>query len=202
MSEETPEPGAADTAPSETATGSESDRSEPSAAKRATLEVPKWAAFALAGLLLLGVGFAIGWIAAPGGGGHDRGEFPAGQRLPVPGALPQFPGPQSGSPRRVLLGIATQDATGTAGAQIVNVATGSPADQAGLKAGDVITAVDGTPVTSSAQLAQRIRAHQPGDQVTITYTRNGASAQVPVKLSAPNLNPAGQTPAPTNSPSA
>ena len=197
MSEETPESGAADTAPSDTVT-------EPSAAKRATIEVPKWAAVVLAGLVLLGVGFAIGWVAAPGGGGRDRGEFPAGQRFPVPGGrvLPQFPGPQSGSPRRILLGIATQDATGTAGAQVVTVATGAPADQAGLKVGDVITAVDGTPVTSSTQLAQRIRAHQPGDQVTLTYTRNGASAQVQVKLSALNLNPAGPTPAPSNSPSA
>ena len=201
MSEETPESGAADTAPSETVAGT---GSEPSATKRATFEVPKWAALVLAGVLLLGVGFAIGWVAAPGGGGHERGEFPAGQRLPGPGGqrLPQLPGPQSGSPRRVLLGLATQDATGTTGAQVVRVATGGPADQAGLKAGDVITAVNGTPVTTSAQLAQLIGAHQAGDQVTITYTRGGASAQVQVKLSALNVNPAGPTPAPSNSPSA
>jgi putative serine protease PepD len=193
MSDETTESGAADTAPGES-----------SAARRLTFEVPKWAALAVAALLLLGVGFAIGWVAAPGGGGHDRGEFPAGQRSPIPNGrgLPRFPGPQSGSARRVLLGIRTQDATGTAGAQVVTVIPGSPADQAGLKAGDVITAADGTTVTSSAQLAQLIRAHQPGDQVTLTYTRNGASAQASVKLSALNLNPGGQTPAPTNSPSA
>jgi membrane-associated protease RseP (regulator of RpoE activity) len=201
MSDETAESDAADTAPSETVAGS---GSETPAAKRTTFEVPKWAALVVAGVLLLGVGFAIGWVAAPGGGGHERGEVPAGQRFPGPGRqqLPQFPGPQTGSPRRVLLGIVTQDATGTTGAQIARVATGGPADQAGLKAGDVITAVDGTPVTSSAQLAQRIGAHQPGDQVTITYTRGGASAQVQVKLSALNVNPAAPTPAPSNSPSA
>jgi putative serine protease PepD len=65
---------------------------------------------------------------------------------------------------------------------IASVQTGSPADQAGLKVGDVITAVDGNSVTDPSQLSQDISSHQPGDQVTITYTRSGASAQVQVKL--------------------
>jgi membrane-associated protease RseP (regulator of RpoE activity) len=188
MSEETPEKsGAADTSPGTepTPATSEVDSSKPSATKRAAFEVPKWAAVALAGLLLLGVGFAIGWVAAPGGGHDHRGEFPERRSLPAPGGrrLPQLPGPGTGSPSGVFLGVATQDATGaTPGAQIATVATGSPADQAGLKAGDIVTAVDGSPVTSAAQLAQQIRAHQAGDQVTITYTRSGASAQAQVKL--------------------
>jgi membrane-associated protease RseP (regulator of RpoE activity) len=187
MSEQTPEePGAANTDPgAEPAPSASEADSKPSAAKRAAFTVPKWAALALAGLLLLGVGFAIGWVAAPGGGDHHRGEFPEGQRLPAPGgrAVPRFPGPGTGSPSGVFLGVSAQDATGTAsGAQLATVATGSPADQAGLKAGDVVTAVGGSPVTSAAQLAERIRAHQPGDQVTITYTRTGTAAQVQVKL--------------------
>jgi membrane-associated protease RseP (regulator of RpoE activity) len=187
MSEETPEkPGAADTSPGTEPTPAASDAggAKPSVTKRAAFEVPKWAALALAGLLLLGVGFAIGWVAAPGGGHHHRGEFPTGRGLPAPGGRrSQLPGPGTASPTGVFLGVATQDATGTTpGAQIATVATGSPADQAGLKAGDLVTAVDGSPVTSAAQLAQQIRAHQSGDQVTITYTRNGASAQAPVKL--------------------
>jgi putative serine protease PepD len=62
------------------------------------------------------------------------------------------------------------------------VQSGSPADQAGLKAGDVITAVDGNAVASPAQLRQQIVAHQPGDHVTITYTRADASAQASVTL--------------------
>lgn len=206
MSDETAdEPGAADTAP--TPAASEPGHTDASPAKRATFEVPKWAALVVAGLLLLGVGFAIGWISAPGGGQHHR-EFPDGQGLPLPGGRtrPQFPGPQSGgtqapTPRRVILGIATQDATGTTGAQVINVVTGTPADQAGLKTGDVITAVDSTPVTSAAQLAQAIRAHQPGDQVTLTITRNGASSQVTVKLTGPSSVVPGQPSAPP-SPSA
>jgi membrane-associated protease RseP (regulator of RpoE activity) len=198
MSEETPgEPGAADTEPVTTA--GEGADSTPSGAKRTTVEVPKWAALVLAALVLLGVGFAIGWVAAPGGGHHHRGEFPEGGRLPGgpgSGGLPGGSGGSGGSSGRTLplparpstpstgvfLGVATQDATGSSGAQVVNVVGGSPADQAGLKAGDIVTAVDGSPVTSAAQLATQIRAHQSGDQVTLTYTRNGASAQAQVKL--------------------
>lgn len=182
MSDETPaEPDAADTAPG----GHPATETEGTPTSRASFEVPRWAALALAGLVLLGVGFAIGWIAAPGGGGeHHHREFPAGRHLPgSDGRLfPQRPGAGPGATSAVFLGVATQDASGNAGAQITTVASGSPADQAGLKAGDVVTAVDGQPVMSTAQLAQGIRTHQPGDQVAITYTRSGASAQATVKL--------------------
>jgi putative serine protease PepD len=151
-----------------------------------SLQVPKWAALVVAALVLLGGGFAIGWVAAPGGGDHQRGELPEGLRLPAGPdgrALPRLPVPAPGPVTGVFLGVATRDATGSpSGAQVVNVVTGSPADQAGLKAGDVVTAVDGSAVADAAQLAQRIRTHQPGDQVTITYTRGGSSAQVQVKL--------------------
>jgi membrane-associated protease RseP (regulator of RpoE activity) len=199
MSEETPtEPGAAAAEPRSAST--EGEGSKPSGAKATAFEVPRWAAVAGAALVLLGVGFAIGWVAAPGGGEHHRFEFSEGRGLPggrgpgggvLPGGpngrtLPQVPVPGPGSVSGVFLGVRTQDATGSpSGAQVLTVVSGSPAEQAGLKAGDVITAVDGSPVTTAAQLAERIRAHQPGDQVTLTYTRSGISAQAPVKLGTP-----------------
>ena len=68
------------------------------------------------------------------------------------------------------------------GVVIGTVQTGSPAADAGLKAGDVITAVDGTSVNSAAALSTAIRSHQPGDSVKITYTRGGTSADVQVRL--------------------
>jgi len=199
MSDESPtEPGAAAT---ESGSATEGEGSKPSGLKATAFEVPRWAAVAVAALVLLGVGFAIGWVAAPGGGGHHRFEFSEGRGLPgglrgpgggvLPGGpdgrnLPQLPVPGPGSVSGVFLGVRTQDATGSpSGAQVLMVVSGSPADQAGLKSGDVITAVDGSPVTSAAQLAQQIRAHQPGDQVTLTYARGGSSAQAQVKLGAP-----------------
>ena len=63
-----------------------------------------------------------------------------------------------------------------------DVADGSPAEQAGLEAGDVITAVDGDAVRDAAQLVQRIRAKDSGDEVTITYSRDGESETVDVTL--------------------
>jgi S1-C subfamily serine protease len=62
------------------------------------------------------------------------------------------------------------------------VAGGSPADDAGLAAGDVVTAIDGTPVESSADLVTAVSEKQPGDTVTLTVTRDGATRTVEVEL--------------------
>jgi putative serine protease PepD len=81
----------------------------------------------------------------------------------------------------VFLGVSVQDSTSPQGAQVVSVVPGSPADAAGIKAGDVITAADGT-VTSASQLATRVQAHNSGDQISVTYNRSGSSTTVQVKL--------------------
>jgi putative serine protease PepD len=69
------------------------------------------------------------------------------------------------------LGVSLQDAT--SGAGVAQVVPGSPADDAGLQAGDVITKVDGTAVSSPAEAVTAVRSHKVGDTVTITWTRNG-----------------------------
>ncbi|MEO6879476.1 MAG: trypsin-like peptidase domain-containing protein, partial [Mycobacteriaceae bacterium] len=59
----------------------------------------------------------------------------------------------------------------------------SPAAQAGLVAGDTITAVDGTAIADTATLHDAITAHQPGDSVTLTWTdAAGASHTATVSL--------------------
>lgn len=55
------------------------------------------------------------------------------------------------------------------GALVIGVVPNGPADDAGIAAGDTLTAIDGVQVTSSSELGDRIRAHEPGDDVTITY---------------------------------
>jgi S1-C subfamily serine protease len=148
--------------------------------------VPKWVVAALVGVVAVGIifgsAFAIGRATASGGDEHGRIERGFEGR---PGRGngsqngPQLPQPTSG----VFLGVATQPATGgQQGAQVANVANGSPAAGAGLQAGDVITAVDGTAVSNAADLAQKVRSHQPGDQVTITYSRGGNSTDTQVQL--------------------
>ena len=51
---------------------------------------------------------------------------------------------------------------------VVDVAPGSPAEDAGLTHGDVIVAVDDTKITSPQGLVETIQGHQPGDEVTLT----------------------------------
>ena len=70
---------------------------------------------------------------------------------------------------------ASRDASTGSGAQVTTVVSGSPADKAGLKAGDVITAIDGNAITTADDLTAQVGAHQPSDVVTVTVTRNGSS---------------------------
>ena len=76
------------------------------------------------------------------------------------------------------LGVRSQPVSvdGTPGAQIIDVESGSPADDAGLEAGDVVTAIDGEPVVGSGEMAAEIRSHQPADivQLTVVARRRGA----------------------------
>jgi serine protease Do len=69
-----------------------------------------------------------------------------------------------------------------AGALIVYVSSGSPADEAGLRAGDVITKMDGEDISSSGELSLAITSHQIGDQVEIVYYRGDAQHTVTATL--------------------
>jgi putative serine protease PepD len=62
------------------------------------------------------------------------------------------------------------------------VAPGGPAEQAGLRADDVITSIDGQQATSNIQLQELTLTKKPGDTVVITYSRNGSSAKATVTL--------------------
>jgi putative serine protease PepD len=86
-----------------------------------------------------------------------------------------------GKVQHAYLGIRVADAS-TSGAQITTVVSGSPADKAGLKAGDVITAIDGNAITNADDLTAQVGAHQPSDSITVTVTRNGSSKDIKVTL--------------------
>ncbi|MFB9956543.1 S1C family serine protease [Cellulomonas denverensis] len=66
--------------------------------------------------------------------------------------------------------------TGT-GAVIGGVIDGTPAAEAGLAAGDTITAVDGTAVSSGDDLSAALAEYAPGDQVTLTWTTAAGQSQ-------------------------
>ncbi|MBE0697966.1 MAG: PDZ domain-containing protein [Anaerolineaceae bacterium] len=72
------------------------------------------------------------------------------------------------------------------GALIREVVPGSPAEQAGLKTGQMIQAVDGTRLDSANTLPDIIAAHKPGDTITLTIfdpgVRNNQTRDIKVKL--------------------
>lgn len=70
----------------------------------------------------------------------------------------------------------------TFGALLTEVMPGTAADQAGLRAGDVIVAVDDERVTLAQDLAEIIRKYKPGDEIRITYRRDGQEKTVRVTL--------------------
>jgi S1-C subfamily serine protease len=84
------------------------------------------------------------------------------------------------------LGVSVADAN--PGALIEAVQQGSPADGAGLRAGDVITSIDGKAVADGSALQQVIRGQKSGTTVTLSVTRNGATSTVKVKLGTTQLS--------------
>jgi S1-C subfamily serine protease len=59
---------------------------------------------------------------------------------------------------------------------------GGPAADAGVQQGDVVTAVDGEPVESGADLRAAIEAHEPGDTIELRIQRDGDTVTETVEL--------------------
>jgi Do/DeqQ family serine protease len=59
------------------------------------------------------------------------------------------------------------------GLVITDVSTGSAALEAGLKKGDIIKSLNGSPVTVPSELQEMVTRYKPGDKVTLVYSRNG-----------------------------
>jgi S1-C subfamily serine protease len=80
------------------------------------------------------------------------------------------------------LGVGVADSPTGDGALVQEVASGSPADDGGLRPGDVVTAIDGDAVSSADDLVAAVRGHEPGDKVTVTFERDGAERTATVTL--------------------
>ena len=68
------------------------------------------------------------------------------------------------------------------GAIVQRVVSGAPADKAGLEAGDIIVAIDGTAVGSMDKVVLEIRRREVGDTVTVEYYRGGEKNQATAVL--------------------
>ncbi|MEZ0165692.1 S1C family serine protease [Kineococcus sp. LSe6-4] len=98
----------------------------------------------------------------------------------------------TGSAQHAWLGVSMSEQSATAtvgdvsrqGAQVADVTGGSPAEQAGLRAGDIITAVDGTSIDGYESLTATIRGKAVGSAVKITVVRDGAEQTLSATLTA------------------
>ncbi|MFO1071561.1 MAG: Do family serine endopeptidase [Geminicoccaceae bacterium] len=135
---------------------------------------------------LIGINTAI---LAPGGGNVGIGfAVPSNMARTVMDQLLRF-----GEVRRGRIGVVIQDVTPTLaesmglatqqGALIAEVERGSAAARAGLKPGDVVLAVDGEPVRSSADLRNRIGLVEADRSVALDILRDGKRSRLTVKIS-------------------
>jgi putative serine protease PepD len=68
------------------------------------------------------------------------------------------------------------------GALVTDVQSGSAAANAGLQVGDVITNFDNFDIYNPDELLQRLVVHKPGDQVQVTFIRNGQQSNVQLTI--------------------
>lgn len=71
---------------------------------------------------------------------------------------------------------------GRRGCRVRVVGPGTPADRAGLKPGDVVTAVDGETITGPLELLQAVRKHDPEETIELAVDRGGKQRNLNVKL--------------------
>ncbi|HEX8501296.1 MAG TPA: DegQ family serine endoprotease [Pyrinomonadaceae bacterium] len=127
-------------------------------------------------------------IFSPTGGNIGIGfAIPANMAKDVMGQLTK-----TGRVRRGMLGVTIQPVTSdlaaslglqqVRGAIVSAVQAGGPADRAGVRRGDVITAFNGAPVTDSNSLRNAVARTQPGSQATLTISRDNREQQLRLTL--------------------
>ena len=97
-----------------------------------------------------------------------------------------------GEVKRAILGVRIQDITADLAAEkgikeiegvfIPDVVDGGAADKAGIKAEDIILAIDGEKVNKASELQEKISQYHPGDDVTVSIRRDGDEIEKTVKL--------------------
>ncbi|MDX6349295.1 MAG: putative serine protease PepD [Streptomyces sp.] len=140
-----------------------------------------------AGGLVIGINSAIRSADSgsdPFGGSSQGGSIGLGFSIPINQAkLVAEELISTGKATHPVIGVSVNMQYGGDGAQVSEEVTkGGPGDRAGIRKGDVITAIDGKRVHSGAELIVRIRSHRPGDHLTLTLTRDGEQQTVGLTL--------------------
>jgi len=138
---------------------------------------------------LIGINSSIASLGSSLGSSSQSGNIGIGFAIPVDQA--QSIANQlitSGKAEHAYLGVSSKDnvvalaSAKRAAAVVVNVVSGTPADKAGLQAGDAIIAVDGKSIDGSLSLVAQVRELTVGDKVTVKFVRNGQTKDVSITL--------------------
>lgn len=126
-------------------------------------------------------------IATNGGGTVDGQAGNIGVGFAIPVEQVRITADQilrDGEARYPVIGaeVQTAGADDGTGAELQKVLADTPAEDAGLEVGDVVTEVDGQRVTDGISLIVSIRTHQPGEEVEFTYVRDGEERTTTVEL--------------------
>ncbi len=131
----------------------------------------KWSAVALAAVLGLGVAAAVAINVAPGSGAGSSSDaiFAEDDTLPE-GDGSTLEDDDKEQPWLGIVGVPWPAGDGVA---VIHVAEDSPADQAGLERGDVITLVDGEEVGGVGDIAKQLEDKSVGDAIDLTVVAHG-----------------------------
>ncbi|QIS16136.1 S1C family serine protease [Nocardia arthritidis] len=143
------------------------------------------------------LGAVVGVVAAASGdSGKAVGHPPNGYAVPIDTAMRIVRQIRSGTPTDTVhvgptatLGVVVSDAKSTVGAHIDVAIYGLPAQSAGLTEGEVITAIDGRPITTASALRAAINVRKPDETIQVgIIAPDGSQRTVPIVLAlgAPN----------------
>src|SRR5207245_3846193 len=152
------------------------------------------------GPLVNSAGQVIGMITAGESQGFRQTTSTVGYAIPTNAAVDvvnQIRAGGQGNPDIIIgqpgyLGVAVQELTPAvaanlglntgSGVLVAQVVSGSPADQAGIAQGAVITAVDGKAVASQTALSRAIQSHKPGQQIRVNWVDQAGTHSATVTL--------------------
>ena len=122
--------------------------------------------------------------------GADWYDSGIGFAVPMDQVQAAFERLKSGSDlKRGTLGLAVKGKGPFAESIVAAVSPDGPAAQAGLQAGDQITAIDGMPVARQAEMQQALGPHYAGDTIAVVYRRGDAEQTAQVTLAEPPAAP-------------
>ena len=121
----------------------------------------------------------------------------AGKPLALTATLAAASQPKVLPERQPILGLRLSDRTDGDGLIAKTILKGSPAANGGMKSGDILLKIDGSPIRTSFDISIALADHQPGDKVKLTLLRDGKETELDYPLLAATDSDLGVGPART-----